>query len=89
MKQEEYDRRLRAAEDAGRLPVRGSNRGVPYLYKVHESVTGEWTGEYVELRFVMGKAPATYAWDYGRQVLRRAYTAPGVSFKGSGWAGKS
>jgi len=97
MTEEEYDRRRREMEDAGRLPIRDSNRGVVYVYREYVPSPGDPLGivfdtptdNYVEQRWAMGKAPDRQLWDYGRSELRRVYTAPGVSFKGSGWASKS
>jgi hypothetical protein len=94
--QEEYDRRRRELEDAGQLPIRDSNRGVVYVYREYIPASGgpfpdfdTPTSNYIEQRWVMGKAPDRQVWDYGRSELRRVYTVPGVSFKGSGWASKS
>jgi hypothetical protein len=89
--QEEYDRRLRAAEDEGRLPITSSNRGVVYVYREYVGFPDfdVPTSNYVEQRWAMGKAPDRQVWDYGRSELRRVYTPNPAHFKGSGWASKS
>lgn len=87
--QDEWNKRLRELENSGHIPIRDSNRGVVYVYKVLDARTREFKGQYVDLRFAMGTAPDEWEWDYGREVLKRVYTAPGVQFKGKGWASKS
>jgi hypothetical protein len=81
--EEAYVKHRRKLEDEGQLPVKDGNRGVVYVYKVYDinaydGTSGEWTGEYVEQRWAMGKAPDRQIWDYGRVELRRVYTAPAI-----------
>lgn len=90
--QEEYDLRLRKLEDAGQIQIRGRNVGAVYLYREYRPTPGGPfdvfdvpTDHYIEQRWVMGEAPDRQLWDYGRSELRRTYTAPGISFKGSGF----
>jgi hypothetical protein len=91
MTEEEWNRRKRAAEDEGRIPVEGSNRGVVYVYREYVGFPDfdVPTDHYIEQRWIMGKAPDRQVWDYGRSELRRVYTAAPAHFKGSGWASKS
>lgn len=60
-------------------PMPGS--GVTYTYKEYTEFNDEPTGEFVEFRFPMGKAPREFYWDYGRLVYRKVLTAPSVHVK--------
>jgi hypothetical protein len=78
--EEAYVKHRRKLEDEGQLPVKDSNRGVVYVYREYVGYP-EYdtpTSNYIEQRWVMGKAPDRQLWDYGRSELRRVYTAPAV-----------
>lgn len=87
LSEEEWDVRKRELEDAGHVQIHGSNRGVVYVYREYVGFPDfdTPTNNYIEQRWVMGKAPVRQLWDYGRSELRRVYTPAPAHFKGSGF----